>query len=216
MAYVYRHIRLDKNVPFYIGVCRKEKDKYHLRAYEKRDRNKTWNQIVSQTEYEVEIIMDNLDVDSAEEKEREFISLYKRIADGGTLVNVTFGGEKSRCGSKCPWVIERNKTGIWKGKKHKKESRQRISLSHKGIPKKEDWKINMSKAKIGMYTGVKNPKYRGEIYAYDLEGNFVKSFELMKDAAEWAGISLASIGRYIEGKRYPSRKGIVYTRKKRH
>ena len=215
MAYVYRHIRSDKNVPFYIGVCRKT-DKYHLRAHEKRDRNKAWNEVVSQTQYEVEIIMDDIDIKLAEEKEREFISLYKRTIDGGTLVNVMFGGEKSRYGSKCPWVIERNKTGIWKGKKHTEETKMKMSLVWKGVRKKEEWKANMSKAKKGMYDGTKNPKYRGEIYAYDLDGNFIKSFELMKDAAEWAGISLTSIDRYIEGKRYPSHKGIVYTRKKRH
>lgn len=215
MAYVYRHIRVDKNVPFYVGVCRKAKDKYYSRAYETKERNKAWNEIVSQTPYEVEIILDELDPFVAEQKEAEFISLYKRTKDGGTLVNIKFGGEISPYGKECPWVIDRNKTGIWKGKKHKEESKRRISMSHKGVPKKEEWKANMSKAKKGMHSGTKNPKYRGEIYAYDLAGNFIQSFELIKDAAKWACITPSVIHRYIDNK-YPSHRGVVYTRKKRH
>lgn len=217
MAYVYRHIRLDKNVPFYIGICRNGKDTNFARAYSCNSyhRNKIWFRIYSKTKIEVEILFDDVSEEFAKAKEIEFISLYKRIIDGGTLANLTLGGDGVK-GFKNPKLAERNKTGIWKGKKHTEETKMKMSLAGKGVCKSEEWKANMSKAKKGMYDGTKNPKYRGEIYAYDLDGNFIKSFELMKDAAEWAGISLASLDRYIEGKRYPSRKGVVYTRKKRH
>ena len=217
MAYVYRHIRLDKNVPFYIGICRNKKDKNFARAYSSNSyhRNKIWCNIYNKTEIEVEILFDNVTDDFAKMKEMEFISLYKRIMDGGTLANLTLGGDGVK-GFKNPKLAERNKIGIWKGKKHTEETKMKMSLVGKGVCKSEESKAKMSKAKKGMYDGTKNPKYRGEIYAYDLDGNFIKSFELIKDAAEWAGISLSSIGRYIEGKRYPSYNGVVYTRKKRH
>ena len=51
MAVVYRHIRLDKNVPFYIGIGN---SKY--RATKKDSRNEIWQNIVSKTNYKVEII----------------------------------------------------------------------------------------------------------------------------------------------------------------
>lgn len=39
--YLYRHIRLDKNEPFYIGIGTKNKHKYpYFRAKSKAERNK--------------------------------------------------------------------------------------------------------------------------------------------------------------------------------
>ena len=40
MAYVYRHIRLDKNQPFYIGVGKNDNDL--KRAFSKCNRNSYW------------------------------------------------------------------------------------------------------------------------------------------------------------------------------
>ena len=92
MAYVYRHIRLDKNVPFYIGIG---KDNTYKRAYvnSKDKRSQFWHNIANNG-YEVEILMDNLTWEQACEKEKEFISIYGRRDLGkGTLVNMTDGGE---------------------------------------------------------------------------------------------------------------------------
>lgn len=93
MAYVYRHIRLDKNVPFYIGIG---SDNTYKRAFEKTKEKRSvfWNNIVNKTNYEVEILMDNLTWEQACEKEKEFISMYGRNDLGkGTLVNMTDGGD---------------------------------------------------------------------------------------------------------------------------
>ncbi len=49
MAYVYRHIRLDKNVPFYIGIGKS--DLNYNRASSNKNRNPYWHHIVNQTEY---------------------------------------------------------------------------------------------------------------------------------------------------------------------
>jgi hypothetical protein len=89
--YVYRHIRLDKNLPFYIGIGN---GRNYFRAFSKKDRNKYWNNIVNKYGYEIEIILDNLDVKIAINKEIEFIKLYGRVdLNCGTLCNLTDGGD---------------------------------------------------------------------------------------------------------------------------
>ena len=92
MSVVYRHIRLDKNEPFYIGIGKTEK-----RAYSKHSRNRYWNHITKNTEYKVQILFDDLSWDMAVEKEIELIQTYGRKDLGlGTLVNLTHGGEGLR------------------------------------------------------------------------------------------------------------------------
>ena len=74
--YVYRHIRLDKNEPFYIGIGNK---KNYARAHQiKSDRrNEIWCKIFSKTEIEIEIILDNLKLQSFELKIRSIESSNK-------------------------------------------------------------------------------------------------------------------------------------------
>jgi hypothetical protein len=89
MAVVYRHIRLDKNEPFYIGIGKTER-----RAYRKDSRNSHWKNIILKTEYDIEILFDDLTWEQACEKEIELIKLYGRKDLGlGTLVNMTDGGD---------------------------------------------------------------------------------------------------------------------------
>lgn len=108
MAYVYRHIRLDKNEPFYIGIA-KDEFKNCERARSKYYRNKYWHNIVNKTPYEVEIMLENLSWEEACEKEIEFIKLHGRVdLKTGSLVNMTDGGD----GFKGPKTLEhRQKLG---------------------------------------------------------------------------------------------------------
>lgn len=98
--YVYRHIRLDKNEPFYIGIGAKKKDRYtvwtseYKRAFEIIRRNNVWKSIVSRTEFEVEILAEFESYKEAQEKEKELIKYYGRIINNtGCLANLTEGGE---------------------------------------------------------------------------------------------------------------------------
>lgn len=100
MYYLYRHIRLDKDEPFYIGVGtmrmdgrRKCNSYIYCRAYEKSGRNKYWQRIVAKTKYVVEIMLEDSSKEFIFEKEKEFISIYKKRREGGTLCNLTKGGE---------------------------------------------------------------------------------------------------------------------------
>lgn len=91
--YVYRHIRLDKNEPFYIGIGNK---KNYGRAYQNKPdrRNKIWKKIFDKTDIEVEIILEGLTKNQSSEKEQELIRLYGRKDLGtGTLCNMTDGGD---------------------------------------------------------------------------------------------------------------------------
>jgi hypothetical protein len=164
MPYVYRHIRLDKNEPFYIGIG---SDNEYKRAYYIQKRNNIWNKIVSNTSYEVEIILDNLTWDDACNKEKEFIKLYgRKNLRTGILSNLTDGGEgvyglkftdesKKKMSiaqkSKKPISEEtRNRMSIAsrsrdmaynKGKVQSEETRKKRSLSMK------QWHLNNSKNK---------------------------------------------------------------------
>jgi len=96
--FIYRHIRLDKNVPFYIGIGTKGKrdNSYrnlYARAFISTRRGVFWNRIVAKTKYRVEIIFETSDNNFLDIKEREFIKLYgRRNIKTGSLVNLTDGG----------------------------------------------------------------------------------------------------------------------------
>lgn len=101
--YIYRHIRLDLNVPFYIGFGTKQvrgrERSVYARAYAgKKGRGDDWRYIVSKINYEVEILYETDDIEIAKQKEIEFISLYRE-----TLVNVTDGGDN--CSPECKKMV---------------------------------------------------------------------------------------------------------------
>lgn len=131
MAYVYRHIRLDKNEPFYIGIG--SQDKYR-RAYLKQSRNQLWKNIAAKTDYEVEILFDELSWEQAGKKEIEFIALYGKKENGGILANLTDGG------------------GGIIGYKHSEEAKRKISVeskSRKRQPRTEETKEKLRLANLG-------------------------------------------------------------------
>jgi len=97
--FLYRHIRNDLNIPFYIGIGKKrEKYKFqdrfiYERAYSTERRNDLWNEVIQKTEYDIEILYECDDKNKIGEKEIEFISLYGRIHNGtGILTNMNKGG----------------------------------------------------------------------------------------------------------------------------
>lgn len=156
MAYVYRHIRLDKNEPFYIGIGKLPN---HKRAYETQKRNEFWRNVVSKTDYEVEILFDNISWEEAQKKEIEFIALYGKRDNGtGTLVNIADGGEGSK-GFKHTEeakkkIAEESKNRIRKPISEKTKQKIRETLtgrvgSNKGFKHTEETKLKLRLINLG-------------------------------------------------------------------
>lgn len=142
--YIYRHVRLDNNEVFYIGVGTKTSNKnivtktetykeIYKRAYVQSTRNSFWKSIVSKTKYRVDILCESNDYSFIEEKEKEFIKLYgRRDLKTGTLVNFTDGGKGQNNAIRKPLS---------------EETKQKMSLAQKGKPKSEEHKKSLSLAK---------------------------------------------------------------------
>lgn len=167
MAYLYRHIRLDKNQPFYIGIGN---DKYYSRAFSKTGRNKFWKNIVSKTDYEVEILVDGLTYEQACEKEKEFIKLYgRKDLSKGSLCNLTDGGEGGY-GAVRSDEFKKNASEKLKGKKNrlgKKQSDEvKKCISEKmkckrnalGVKRSEETKHKISQTMLQRFEAMKKDK----------------------------------------------------------
>lgn len=152
MPHVYRHIRLDTNMPFYIGIG---VDDDFVRAYEDRKgrRSEWWLRIAKKYGFSVDILFENISIEEAKKKEVEFIKLYGREDLGtGTLINQTNGGdgcngwmadkatkEKMKAAAKIrgtwmlntPEIIEKRANSM-RGKKRTIQQRGNISKSLKG------------------------------------------------------------------------------------
>lgn len=153
--YLYRHIREDKNEPFYIGIGTKAKTGLQLKTY-RRSRSKDkksdiWKKICNKTKYEIEILLESDDYNFIKQKEIEFIALYGRKDLGtGTLANLTDGGEGT-LGRK---HTEKEKNKIRQkalGKKwteeRKEKFKNRNKPNYRRAPVSEETKYKMSLAK---------------------------------------------------------------------
>jgi len=129
MAYVYKHTRIDNNEIFYIGIGGSENN--YDRAYTKHGRNRYWKRIAGKTNYNVEIIEDNLSWEAACELEKYWIKFYGRFdLKEGTLVNMTDGGDGILNISD---EVKNKISKAHKGKKLSKEHINKLKESHMGI-----------------------------------------------------------------------------------
>ena len=165
MAYLYRHIRLDKNEPFYIGIG---SDLHYKRAYQTKSRNKHWHNIVSKTEYDIEILIDNITWEEACKKEVEFIKLYgRKDLNSGILTNLTDGGEgtinvivnestRNLIGIKSRNLIRtenhcNNISKAKKGKQFSEDHKKKLSMARKGLTAE---KVHNSVLVLNATTGI--------------------------------------------------------------
>lgn len=215
MAYVYRHIRLDKNEPFYIGIS--GSDDNYRRAYCVLDRNIYWERIVAKTKYEVEIILDNLTREQACYKEVEFISLYgRRDLKMGILVNLTDGGDgllNHKISEETSIKMGKAQLGNKKyllRKTPQEEVNKKISIANRGRIRSEEhkekirnnFKINGHPCLGKKASNVTKEKIaasrRRKILQFDLDGNLIKEWDSILDAKK-EGYCNAAIWRCIKG-----------------
>lgn len=146
MAYVYRHIRLDNNEVFYIGIGIR---KNYLRAKTIVRRNQYWINVINKTEWKFEIIFDNISFDEAKEKEIELIKMYGRKDKGlGTLVNLTDGGDGT-AGNIVTQKVKERLSIINTGKTLSQDHKGKIALSNTGKTASIESRLKMRNAKIG-------------------------------------------------------------------
>jgi uncharacterized protein (DUF488 family) len=203
MAYVYRHIRLDTNQPFYIGISNIA-DIDYKRANLKSGRNKYWNRIIDKTDYRVEILFDDIDFDYAKEKEIEFIKLYGRSnSKYGTLCNLTDGGE----GTTGAILSDEHKNKIslaTKGKVLSGETKRKIGIANKNMSDETRKKLSDINKGNTNWVGRKHKESSKLLNAYSKglkildENNFVCHFGCTS-ASIFLGVSSSSIRNQLCG-----------------
>lgn len=201
MAYLYRHIRLDKNIPFYIGIGKSD-DGQFKRAYSVKNRNVYWNNIIKLTSYKVEILLVDLTWKQVCEKEIEFIALYKKNTNGGTLCNISDGGGGGFLSKE---INEKRKQSL-KGHKVSEETRIKISEKAKNRKASIETKKKMSEThkinKTGNWLESKGHK-NGRAYKvnqYDMQGNFIKTWDCAKYAINFYNLNKTAITDCIKGR----------------
>lgn len=204
MAYVYRHIRLDKNEPFYIGIGKSQSD--FERAYSSKNRNVYWNNIVNFTEYRVEIMLQDISWEEACEKEIEFINLYKKNTQNGSLCNIANGGNGGYLSNE---VNEKRKQSL-KGHILTQETKNKIGIKAKGRKVSEETRLKMSlihkKNKTGFWLeskGHKNGK-AFKVYQYSIDGVFLKEWDCAKYAIDFYHLNRTSITDCLKGRQKTS------------
>jgi hypothetical protein len=140
---VYKHLRNDTNEVFYVGIG------LSTRPYSLRDRNKYWRNIVNKVGYTIEIVMENLDWETACKEEISLIAKYGRKDNNtGILVNMTDGGQGGY--GRIPSKETREKMSIANINKIRlAETCKRISVAKMGIVKNKETKKKMSESHIG-------------------------------------------------------------------
>ena len=219
MPYVYRHIRLDKNEPFYIGIG---SDMTNKRANERARRSELWKKIVAKSEYEIEILMDDITFEEAKSKEIEFIKLYGRIDLGnGTLANLTDGGDGainriftpehrrklslSQIGKEKSEKIKDKLRKYRIGKFNSPEARLKISKANKGrinTPELMELLRNRKGKKNPAFgiTGAKCKNFKGFIQVFK-NGVYLGQYEGIRDCAESLGVTATKVSAVLNGRR---------------
>lgn len=182
--YLYRHIRKDKNEPFYIGVGTKKKGngqvEIYIRSHTRYGRNRLWKSIVNKTDYDIEVIMESDDRDFLLRKESEFIVMYGRIDIGtGTLSNFTDGGEGGS-----------------------NKSREQLDLELETRKKNGSYQRNKNRFQKWVNDNLlgKPSIRRKGAYLYKSDGTFYKAFDSMTDCAKFVDISRSLVCRLCRDK----------------
>ena len=214
MAYLYRHIRLDKNEPFYIGISNNSNSN---RAYSKKNRNSYWYNIVNKTDYKVEIMLDDLTWEEACEKEKEFILLYGKKNLGGYLCNIADGGNGGFLGEE---VNNKRKKSL-KGHVLSEETKDKIRQKAIGRKASDSVKNKMSETRKKNNSGHwfnnvgHNNSRAYKVYQYSLDGQFIKEWECAKYAVVFYSLHNSAISCCINGKQ-KSAGGYIWSKTKTH
>lgn len=227
--FLYRHVRLDTNVPFYIGIGTKSlkehysfKFEYTRAFFAGKSRNSYWKNIVNKTKYRVDILYETNSQEEIIEKEKEFISLYK-----STLCNLTEGG----FGLVGYIPTEETKNKLSNFQKNRKRKRgYKLNLSEQGrlnigisvstrkvfdsTKKKISDKLKNNKNGLNHKVSEINKKKLIErskkvVYQYSLDNKLLKEWYSVSEAARQLDFSFKCISKCCLGK-LKSYKGFIW------
>lgn len=234
--YLYRHIRKDKEEPFYIGIGTKNKDDLQYYTYTRStstsNRNRIWHSITSKSGYNVEVLIESDDYEFVKQKEKEIIKLYGRLNIGtGSLCNLTDGGE----GVAGHVISEETRTKLinsHKGKRLSPESQaKRVKTLKEKYAKNPPVCTEAQKEKLRAYQlgrkqsaetiekrvskirGVKRPDMieRGRLQlskkVVDTKTNTV--YSSIKEAAGYVGIRYTTLRAMLKGQN-PNKTSLTY------
>lgn len=199
MAYIYRHIRLDKSTPFYIGIG---KHNNYNRAFSTKSRNPHWNRIIKLTDYKVEIILDDITWEEACEKEKEFILLYGKVNNGGLLCNIADGGNGGSLGEEVNAKRKTSLMGHVLSENTKSKIREKAIGRKASDSTKEKMSITHKKNKTGSwlnYNGHENGR-AFKVYQYSKEGDFIKEWDCAKYAIDYYSLNRSAISCCLKGR----------------
>lgn len=204
--FCYRHIRPDKNVPFYVGIGTNQEgattfESEYKRAFSLASRSKGWREVYDECNSNIliEIIFEDDDYRVVKSKEIEFIKLYGRINLGtGILVNLTDGGD----GIIGKVVSEETRLKMSKaqtGKKVSEETRLKISNYNKNRPPEVNAKISNTlkgrKLSPSQLKNMANSRVIGEkhhnarsVLQFTKSGEFIKTWGCISDVKRQLGI----------------------------
>lgn len=185
LYYIYRHIRLDTNKPFYIGWGKKLEEDEYKRSKSKNHRNSHWWNITNKTPFLIEILIESDNFDFILQKEKEFIKLYGRKDLGsGFLCNKTDGGEGTIGAVRTKeWqdkIVASNKKIVNRKSPGPCSLEKRIKLrnSNLGVKRSE-----ITKQRVKLARAKQDISHLGKpVIQMDLQGNFIKEWESMAEA----------------------------------
>lgn len=142
-----------------------------------------------------EILFTDLTKEEAEAKEIELIAFYNS-ANPDFGYNRSLGGNVVSDETRKRLSVARKgkRKGIpsWaKGKHFTEEHRQKISASNKNKPKSKAHCKRLSEVKLGKYTSGANPDAK-RIEMYDLDGEYIHTYDCIKDALKELNAPLKS------------------------
>jgi hypothetical protein len=147
-------------------------------------------------------MLSNLTWEQACEKEIEFIALYKKNTESGTLCNISNGGN----GGFLSDEVNKKRSKTLKGHKVSEETKLKISNKAKNRKASIETKKKMSEVhkmnKTGHWLESKGHK-NGRAYKidqYDLNNNFIKTWDCAKYAVDFYNIQKSSINGCIHGR----------------
>lgn len=145
-----------------------------------------------------QIIYENLTKDNAETLEKQYIKKYNTTNEKYGY-NIQKGGGITNLSELTKYKIKMAN----KGRKHTLETRKKMSISHIGKQKCLGYKHSEeTKEKHRQYMIGKKNHHSRAVNQYDLEENFIKTFECMQDAVNELGLKSSShISMCCSGKR---------------